>query len=184
MKKDLQSGAPDLKGAQGYQKQQKAERLKTAAVLSHSETAENIMSAVDISKRTLQRYLQDPLWRVYDGNPDLTFPKGESGRPKKATLSEEESEMLTEANRLHSLENTWVQVANILKIPFSRLRTLRKRAQLDTSIHPSDLEREMLRQAYQLREQKEKWGDIAEKIGINRNRLDYLRKKYGRQTEI
>lgn len=102
----------------------RVERLKRAAELSRTKTATTIMSELRISKRTLKRYMADPLWEEY-GGASLTFT--ERGRPTRNGLSSAEKQTLAEAYRLHNQGLQWVAVAAELGIEIDQLRYLRRK---------------------------------------------------------
>ena len=77
---------PAAKGAQRTA-ENKTQRLKHAATLSRSKTAAEVCRELDISTRTLKRYMADPRWQE-NGGIQLTFT--ERGRPARDTLSETE----------------------------------------------------------------------------------------------
>ena len=114
---------PAIKGAQRTA-ENKTHRLQHAAALSLTKTADGICRELGISKRTLQRYTQDPLWQEHGGVP-LTF--AQRGRPALDTLSSAEKRQLTEANALQQQGHKWIEVAKILEIPIGRLEYLRRK---------------------------------------------------------
>lgn len=114
----------DLPKARRIQENNKAQRIQRAAEMSRTLSASEIMSELDISKRTLKRYTKDPRWQEHGGRP-LTF--AERGRPVQETLSTAEKQTLTEAHALHNQGHKWVAVAERLEIPIGRLEYLRRK---------------------------------------------------------
>ena len=114
---------PAIKGARRTA-ENKTHRLQHAAALSRSKTAAEICRELDISKRTLKRYMADPRWQE-NGGVELTLP--ERGRPTRDTLSETEKQRLAEAYALHNQGHKWIEVAKILEIPIGRLEYLRRK---------------------------------------------------------
>ena len=114
---------PAIKGARRTA-EKKTHRLQHAAALSRSKTADEICRQLDISKRTLKRYMADPQWQE-NGGIQLTLT--ERGRPTRDTLSETEKQTLAEASALHNQGHKWVEVAERLEIPIGRLEYLRRK---------------------------------------------------------
>ena len=104
--------------------EKKVERLKRAATLSRTKTATQIMTRLRISKRTLKRYMADPLWEACGGVP-LTFTA--RGRPVQDALSPAEKRTLAAAYALHDGGLKWIVVAEELGIPIDRLKYLRRK---------------------------------------------------------
>ena len=123
-------GMVDLPKARRSKTEKKNQRLQRAAEMSRTvSSASVIMQKLGISKRTLQRYMADPLWQEHGGKP-LKF--AERGRPSQNTLSTSEQRTLTEAHTLHAQGHKWVQVAEILEIPIRRLKYLLKKQRDET----------------------------------------------------
>ena len=114
----------DLPKARRIQENNKAQRIQHAARLSLTKTADEICRELDISKRTLKRYMADPKWQE-NGGVELTLT--ERGRPTRDTLSETEKQTLTEAHALHTQGHKWVAVAERLDITIGRLEYLRRK---------------------------------------------------------
>ena len=114
---------PSAKGGQSYAKR-RVERIKRAAELSQTRSANEIMTELDISRRTLKRYMADPLWQEHGGQP-LTLTTG--GRPTRETLSTAEKQTLTKAHALHQQGLKWYEVAEALEITIDQLRYLRRK---------------------------------------------------------
>ena len=171
MKNDL---TPALKGAQRTA-ENKTQRLKQAATLSQSKMASEICQELNISKRTLKRYMADPLWQE-SGGIQLTLI--ERGRPTRNALSESEKRTLAEAYALHNQGLMWVEVAAELEMTIRQLEYLREK---DTETREPDpltaAEREILQRADQLRDAGMKWKEIPTELGISHNQLRYLRRK-------
>ena len=115
---------PDLTHARSVKTDKKEGRIQITAELSHTKTVTEIMEIMKISKRTLQRYMTDPLWHEHNGRP-LTFAK--RGRPTRTTLSPAEELQLIEAHLWHDDGHKWVEVAEIMQIPIRRLKYLLKK---------------------------------------------------------
>ena len=125
---------PALKGAQRTA-DNRTQRLKRAAELSRSKTATEIMRELGMSKRTLQRYMADPLWQTHGGQP-LTFTQ--RGRPKRTTLSQAEKRTLAEAHALHQQGHKWIQVAEIMEIPIDRIKYLLKKQRAENKTEKNE----------------------------------------------
>ena len=175
---------PYLKGAR-RKTEKKNERLQRAAKLSrHTKSADEIISELCISDRTLKRYVKDPLWQECGGIP-LVFQKG--GRPVRDTLSHAEQRLLVEATARHDKGLTWQAAADELGITLDRLNYLRHKAKVapekcEGDDTPSPVILEQLTRAYQYRDAGKAWKDIPSLIGISYSRLRYLRSKYPRET--
>ena len=131
---------------------------------------------LSISKRTLQRYMADPLWDQHGGKA-LTFTS--HGRPTRGTLSTAEQQELDEVLALYAQGHTRTEIAQIVQLPFNRIKYLlywfsEKSA---TELRYT-AETETLKKAVQLHESGMKWIDIPDELGITLNRLRYLRRKY------
>ena len=123
-------GSVDLPKARRSKTEKKNQRLQRAAEMSRTvSSASVIMQKLGISKRTLQRYMADPLWQEHGGGP-LKF--AQRGRPSQNTLSASEQRTLAEAHAIHAQGNKWVQVAEILEIPIRRLKYLLKKQRAET----------------------------------------------------
>ena len=115
---------PDPATARRVQTENREQRIKRAAGLSRTQTATEIMTELDISKRTLQRYMADPLWQKHGGCP-LTFTG--HGRPTRESLSASEKRTLNAAHNLHKKGLKWYEIAEQLEISIDRLRYLRRK---------------------------------------------------------
>ena len=115
---------PDPASARRVQSEKKEQRIKRAAGLSRTQSVTEIMTELDITKRTLQRYMTDPLWQKHGGRP-LTF-KGH-GRPTRENLSASEKRTLDEAHNLHAQGLKWYEIAEQLEISIDQLRYLRRK---------------------------------------------------------
>ena len=172
----------DAPSARRLKAKKKEERIKRAAILSRTKTTIEIMTELGISKRTLQRYMADPLWQEHDGQP-LTFTG--IGRPQRETLSTAEKRLLDEAHAIHQQGRTWVEAAAIMEIPFAHLHHLRMTyPEYLRNRYPARSDQryitdtENLKRAYQLHASGMKWKDIPDALGITWNQLRYLRRKY------
>ena len=168
---------PALKGAQRTA-DNKTQRLKHAAELSRTQTATEIMRELGMSKRTLQRYMADPLWQE-NGGIQLTLTK--AGRPPRDTLSETEKRTLTEAYALHNQGLTWAEVAAELQMTLRQLQWLRRNEPVQDTLTQS--EKRTLAEAHTHRQQGHKWVQVAEIMEIPIGRLEYLRRKERAETE-
>ena len=99
-------------------------RLQKAAALSHEKTAADICSRLGISRRTLTRYAEDPLWRQYGGKPASDFFASQ-GRPKHAP--EIGSRLQSEMQRLRGEGHTWASIGRELGLTRHQLRYLRNK---------------------------------------------------------
>ena len=166
---------PAAKGAR-QTAENKTHRLQRAAVLSRSKTATSIRRELNISKRTLKRYMADPRWQEY-GGVQLTLT--EKGRPARDTLSETEKQTLAEAAALHNQGRTWAEAAAELGITLDRLNYLLRKdpkKRDHASLSPADTE--ILQQAQKFHDAGMNWNKIPEELGISYNRLQYLRRKH------
>lgn len=114
---------PTIKAAK-RNAEKKTQRLKHAAELSRSKTADEICTELAISKRTLKRYMADPLWQEYGG---IQLTMTERGRPTRETLSETEKQSLAEAEALHAQGKKWVEIVQLMGIKIGRLEYLRRK---------------------------------------------------------
>ena len=107
--------------------------VKRAARLSHKHDGDAICKRLGISRITLKRYIQSPLWIEVGGTTRPLFrvsgPKG--GRPKSVGVSftPAEKRILKKAKTLRDKGLKWGEIADQLGIHRDKLYYLRKKGE-------------------------------------------------------
>ena len=104
--------------------------VKRAANLSHKNDGDAICKRLGISRITLKRYIQSPLWIEYGGTTRPLFPVSspKGGRPSGIpTLTPAEKRILKKAEVLRDKGLKWGVIADQLGIHRDKLYYLRKK---------------------------------------------------------
>ena len=106
--------------------------VKRAANLSHKHDGDAICKRLGISRITLKRYIQSPLWTELGGTTRPLFPVSgpKGGRPSGIpTLTPAEKRILKKAEALRDKGLKWGEIADQLGIHRDKLYYLRKKGE-------------------------------------------------------
>ena len=106
--------------------------VKRAARLSHKHDGDAICKRLGISRITLKRYIQSPLWTELGGTTRPLFPVSgpKGGRPSGIpTLTPAEKRILQKSKTLRDKGLKWGVIADQLGIHRDKLYYLRKKGE-------------------------------------------------------